>query len=155
MVKLASIISRICTYIADRCNHYIELKIVQEIAHEGFPAEWFMSDEQLEKLEARESEEWMYKPLPNALTIKPSDIEGLGLFATEDIPNSTSLGVCHITDKVTKELIRTPLGGFINHSEKPNCRRVEIQRFFYLETITDIKKGEEITLKYTAYSVYR
>ena len=27
----------------------------------------------------------MYKPLPDSLTIKDSKIEGLGLFATEDI----------------------------------------------------------------------
>ena len=51
--------------------------------------------------------------------------------------------------------MRTPLGGFINHSETPNC---EIKRFdgtivSHLFPIKPIKAGEEITLKYTMYSV--
>jgi len=34
-----------------------------------------------------------YKPLPNNLTIKPSHIEGLGIFATETIREGTDLGI--------------------------------------------------------------
>jgi len=37
-----------------------------------------------------------YRPLPKSLTIKPSGIEGLGLFATQDIKAGTQLGVTHI-----------------------------------------------------------
>ena len=49
------------------------------------------------------------------------------------------------------KLYRTPLGGFINHSEVPNAKLVEVQRIKYLYFLRDIKQGEEITLKYTLY----
>ena len=54
----------------------------------------------------------MYNPLPPRLTIKPSLISGLGLFATAGIAQGTNLGTTHI--KVDGKLFRTPLGGFIN-----------------------------------------
>ncbi len=95
----------------------------------------------------------MYRPLPKYLTIQPSKIEGLGLYTLKDIKKDEVLGVSHVTDYIYKNLIRTPLGGFVNHSETPNCMRVKIQRYHYIKTITDIKAGEELTLKYSEYSV--
>ena len=38
----------------------------------------------------------MYNPLPPRLTIKPSLISGLGLFATAGIAQGTNLGTTHI-----------------------------------------------------------
>ncbi len=62
-----------------------------------------------------------YRPLPNNVTIKKSGIEGLGLFATEFIDKGTFLGTTHIyDDRLEDGLIRTPLGGFFNHTENPN-----------------------------------
>ena len=95
--------------------------------------------------------EGKYRPLPNYLTIKKSDIDGLGLFAVKFIRKNTCIGVTHLTDFINKKLYRTPLGGFINHSEEPNCKLEEIHRFKYLTTIKTIKPGEELTLKYTLY----
>ena len=67
----------------------------------------------------------MYKPLPRQLTIKKSPIEGLGLYATEDIKKNSYLGVTHIRDEqFENKYIRTPVGGFYNHSNEPNVRRV-------------------------------
>ena len=67
----------------------------------------------------------MYKPLPKCLTIKKSPIEGLGLYATENIKGNTFLGITHILDEnFENNYIRTPLGGFYNHSNNPNIRRV-------------------------------
>ena len=67
----------------------------------------------------------MYRPLPNFLTIKKSPIEGLGLYATENIKANTFIGLTHIQDKDFENgYIRTPLGGFYNHSNNPNVRRV-------------------------------
>ena len=67
----------------------------------------------------------MYKPLPNSLTIKKSPIEGLGLYATEDIKTNYFIGLKHIQDKDFENgYIRTPLGGFYNHSNNPNVLRV-------------------------------
>ena len=67
----------------------------------------------------------MYKPLPKCLTIKKSPIEGLGLYATQNIKSNTFIGLTHIRDKdFENNYIRTPLGGFYNHSNEPNVRRV-------------------------------
>ena len=67
----------------------------------------------------------MYKPLPNFLTIKKSPIEGLGLYATKNIKPNCFIGLTHIQDNDFENgYIRTPLGGFYNHSNEPNVRRV-------------------------------
>ena len=97
-----------------------------------------------------------YKPLPESVTIKSSDISGLGLFAAEGIGQGTNLGTTHI--KVNDEVIRTPLGGFINHAEDNNCVKAELRNENYtkkwnLITLRNIKEGEELTLKYTFYKV--
>ena len=96
----------------------------------------------------------MYKPLPSSLTIKQSKVNGLGLFATEDIKQATNLGMSHI--KIENKIIRTPLGGFINHADEPNCQRSQIRvkpgfDKWSIMTLEDIEEGEELTLKYKLY----
>ena len=91
-----------------------------------------------------------YRPLPESLTIKPSSIEGLGLFAVKTIPKNIDLGMIHFS--YGDLLIRTPLGGFINHSEKPNCKKLDLEDEWHLKTTKEIKAGEELTLKYTLYN---
>ena len=102
----------------------------------------------------------MYKPLPESLTIKQSGINGLGLFAEQKIMQGTNLGMSHL--KIGDTIFRTPLGGFINHSNTPNCTKAEVRmtaetllidKKWNLMSIQDIKKGEEITLRYTFYDV--
>ena len=104
----------------------------------------------------------MYKPLPKSLTIKQSGIDGLGLFAKEGIAQGTNLGMSHL--KLNGNMIRTPLGGFVNHSDDANVVKVELLmtyengiKFNYkkwnLMTLRDIKKGEELTVRYTFYNV--
>ena len=93
-----------------------------------------------------------YRPLPDNVTIKKSKIEGLGLFATKKIIRGTTLGVSHWKQEGEENnVIRTPLGGFVNHSEEPNCQILDIGTQFILESIRDIRRGEEITLKYNFY----
>ena len=92
-----------------------------------------------------------YRPLPESLTIKASGIEGLGLFATKHIPANTQLGVSHII--ISDEIVRLPLGGFINHQDNPNCVRIAVGNKSYLHTLKDIKQDEELTLKYTIYNI--
>ena len=65
----------------------------------------------------------MYQPLPHELEIKVSKIHGSGLFAKEDIDDNTKIGLGWLV--VGAELIRTPLGGFINHCENPNVERIQ------------------------------
>ena len=101
----------------------------------------------------------MYKPLPESVTIKQSGISGLGLFADQAIKQATNLGMTHF--KMEDRIFRTPLGGFINHSNTPNCEKIELhanneepfKKKWNLITRQNIKKGEEITLKYTFYNV--
>lgn len=93
----------------------------------------------------------MYRPLPNNLTIRNSDIDGLGLFATEDIPKGRILGVSHFY--WGDQLQRTPLGAFYNHSDKPNIEKVRKDSRYFLITLRDIKEGEELTCTYTFYEV--
>jgi len=113
-----------------------------------------------------------YKPLPDSLTIKQSGINGLGLFAKEGIVKGTDLGMGHL--ELGKLIIRTPLGGFVNHSKTPNCIKVRLlltrQEWNHLSdlpntkydldfkkwdlvTTKDIKEGEELTVSYTFYKV--
>ena len=67
----------------------------------------------------------MYRPLPDGLTIKNSPIEGLGLFATIEIKANSFIGVTHIRDEqFENKYIRTPLGGFYNHSNDPTVMRM-------------------------------
>ena len=97
----------------------------------------------------------MYRPLPNSVTIKDSDLHGLGLFATEDIPKGTPLGLIYFT--LHGEVIRTPLGGFGNHSDDPTCEKfwdsLENGAGWYLRTKRDVSEGEELTWTYTIYKV--
>lgn len=89
---------------------------------------------------------YTYRPLPRSLTIRESELHGLGLFATETIPARTILGTTHY---LYDELIRTPLGGFINHSDTPNCILHGSVKVRSLHTLRTIKKGEELTLFYS------
>ena len=92
-----------------------------------------------------------YLPLPENITLKQSKVHGMGLFAKSKILKDTSLGMSHIN--IGGEIIRTPLGGFYNHSETPNCIKYEKDNRFYLKTISDIEEGEELTVKYTLYNI--
>tara|TARA_Y100001972_G_C7436512_1_gene224334 strand:- start:79 stop:381 length:303 start_codon:yes stop_codon:yes gene_type:complete len=96
-----------------------------------------------------------YRPLPKEVTIKQSGIDGLGLFASEFICRGTNLGITHIpNNEYENGYIRTPLGGFINHSNIPNLQIVISESGNYLvETLTDVNAGEELTLKYNLYKV--
>ncbi len=95
-----------------------------------------------------------YYPLPDYLTIKKSNIDGLGLFSTQIIDESTNLGISHIkNDEFQHGMIRTPLGGFVNHAEDSNCELVDIGPNIYLYTKKDIMPEEELTLTYSTYSV--
>jgi len=97
-----------------------------------------------------------YRPLPENLTIRKSKIEGLGLFAYRKIPHDTVLGMTHYKKDLDIEgeenLIRTPLGGFINHSEVPNCELIDMGRHYVIKTLKMIKRGEELTVTYRWYN---
>lgn len=94
---------------------------------------------------------YSYRPLPDSLTIKKSPIEGLGVFAVKKIEQDALIGIVHHIDCCSEDgLIRTPLGGFINHSDTPNCvsRRADGQKIIHLFAVRQINKGDELTLDY-------
>jgi SET domain-containing protein len=106
----------------------------------------------------------MYKPLPESLTIKQSGIDGLGLFAKEGIAQGTNMGMSHVL--IGSGIIRTPMGGFINHSDDANTVKVELKidsrddpllkiatKKWNLVALKDIKEGEELTVRYTFYDI--
>ena len=105
----------------------------------------------------------MYKPLPNELSLSFSKIHDIGIFAKESISKGTNLGMTHL--QFGENLVRTPLGGFLNHSDTPNCEKVKLYftnedkepaynfTKWNLVTIKDIKAEEELTLKYTFYKI--
>ena len=90
----------------------------------------------------------MYRPLPKELTIKNSRIEGLGLFATKDIKKNSFLGVTHIRDEqFENKYIRTPLGGFYNHSNDPNVIRM------VSDTLPKLKLGDLVDVTPTVKKI--
>lgn len=110
--------------------------------------------DKLEKTNHMEPKQKYYKPLDDRLTIKSSTIDGLGLFAKEEIAVGENLGISHIYDeRFTNQFIRTPLGGFINHSDAPNLKAYLTADFRYVKTLRHIKAGEELTLEYNLYNV--
>jgi|TARA_S200000501_G_scaffold172362_1_gene162411 SET domain-containing protein len=93
-----------------------------------------------------------YKPLPDFLTIKKSDIHGLGLFSKKFIPEGTELGISHLhNENFPDNYLRLPLGGFINHHDMPNCIAKyyeEPEKHIKIYSIKDIPSGKELTVKY-------
>ena len=101
----------------------------------------------------------MYKPLPDSVVVRESPIHGYGLYATTPIKKGFHLGVSHVSAPGFEGgYLRTPVGGFINHSDEPNCIKIEspeesVLTYYSLVTARDIAQDEELTVKYTLYNV--
>ena len=121
----------------------------------------------------------MYRPLPNQLTIRNSSIEGLGLFSEKKINKNSFIGVTHVKhESFPNSYIRTPLGGFYNHSENPNIIKMGTDifpgyefgktldlnsfisinkkneknlKYLFLVSLRDIDPGQELVAQYTFY----
>jgi SET domain-containing protein len=101
----------------------------------------------------------MYKPLPDSVFIRESPIHGYGLFARTPIKKGFHLGVSHVyAPGFEGGYLRTPVGGFINHSDEPNCIKIEspeesMLTYYSLVTSRDIPADTELTITYTLYKV--
>ena len=93
-----------------------------------------------------------YRPLPDIVHLDYSPIDGMGVFAKFDLDGKICIGITHIAP-IKKDLgrQRTPLGGFINHSDNPNCFIVVETEFSRVYTVRPIMQGEELTVYYTGY----
>lgn len=96
-----------------------------------------------------------YRPLLAGLHVLDSEIDGQGLFTSVTLYPGDDLGTTHyLIDGFI--IIRTPTGGFINHSDQPNCMKVAFepeefpqQLAYRLEPLRAIEAGEELTLSYS------
>ena len=97
----------------------------------------------------------MYKPLPDYLIIKDSPISGQGIFTTEKIKALNMIGIIHHAEsRAENGFIRTPLGGFGNHSDEPNCFKLLMDpKTWGIGASRDIEPGEELTWSYTLYKI--
>jgi len=74
--------------------------------------------------------------------------------ALDNIAAGYEFGITHVQDDRFEDgYIRTPLGGFFNHSNDPNCEAYVDGEFVRLRSLKPIKRGEEITVKYWLYEV--
>ena len=118
-----------------------------------------------------------YRPLPPSICIQKSPIHGMGLFAHETIEAGVNLGITHLKSPIDglfpQNYCRTPLGGFYNHSDTPNCKLIKRvigsyididsektmfvpnYRTYVLElwTMERVEQGQEITCSYTLYQI--
>ena len=95
----------------------------------------------------------MYKPLPDFIDIQDSEIDGKGLFAKQIIKENTNIGISHVMIDNPEIWIRSPLGGFVNHSIDNNCILYVKEDWddyiiYNIITTKKILANEEILLNY-------
>lgn len=84
-------------------------------------------------------------PMPDgfdSLTVAPSQIEGMGLFATRDIDRGAVICPARIG------LFRTPAGRFANHAAVPSAMFIPAGDDVLMVATHKIGEGEEITVNY-------
>jgi SET domain-containing protein len=75
---------------------------------------------------------------------RQSDIHGYGMFAIEDIPAQTLIGLGSVNYKY-----KTLLGRYTNHSINPNCLFVYLaNNDVVMISLRDISSGEELLIDY-------
>lgn len=101
---------------------------------------------------------YKYKPLGGLFEVLPSKINGQGLFVKPEIViqkgNSHIITHIEVYGSDFKHFFRTPVGGFLNHSDKPNCELVKVipeglpYNYYELVVLREINGGEEVTVDY-------
>ena len=112
------------------------------------------------------------RSLPRLIT-RSSDIHAAGCFTLEDVPQGTIV-LEYTGERITKEEGDVRYDGrpftylfgiadgaividghgmamFVNHSCDPNCETDEIDGRIFIQTLRDLKAGEEITYDYWLY----
>ena len=85
-------------------------------------------------------------PMPRAydVEVRPSPIEGLGVFVTRPFRQGEIIAPARIGAR------RTPVGRYTNHAKSPNCRMLAVfpRKRLVLVAFADIAAGEEVTVDY-------
>ena len=86
---------------------------------------------------------------------KKSEIAGTGNFATQFIKKGTNLGVglskIYNTGDPDKDYKRYDICTYTNHSSTPNLYYKKIDKDYNFYTLSDIKKGDELTIDYQKF----
>jgi len=86
--------------------------------------------------------------MAECVSIRPSKIEGIGIFANEDIEESTTIQKTHFNHKEHGWINLIPNNKF-NHSKlNANCMLIENNQYKELITLRSINKDEEILVNY-------
>ena len=89
-----------------------------------------------------------YRPLPESVRLSEG-IEGFGIFARQYIPAARAIGLGHVRFHGQPDgWLRTPLGGFVNHSLSPNCQAQLRGAEIWIVALRDIEPEEELTVFY-------
>jgi hypothetical protein len=106
---------------------------------------------------------YTFSPLHHGLVLKSSSIHGNGVFATIGLDKDFVIGPSHINLYCTEMihgqgdyieqyhpggLIRTSLGGWVNHSEDDNIMLIDKGCFAVFATTRRIEEGEELLINY-------
>ena len=111
--------------------------------YQKFLAEYRLKDLQVYHLSHEVADRIPFTEPAPPLEVRPSPIEGDGLFATAKIRGGVFLGMARVGGK------RTPLGYSTNHSVRPNViGRPTPEGDVEIWTLRDIEPGEEVTNDY-------
>lgn len=90
-----------------------------------------------------------HSPLPDNVYIDKSPLHGMGIFAKISVPKGYDFGITHVADtRFTDGFVRTPMGGFVNHSNHPNTTMVIKEDIIRMYAAKDVRKDEELTVDY-------
>ncbi|MCP3709725.1 SET domain-containing protein-lysine N-methyltransferase [Paraburkholderia sp. CNPSo 3274] len=108
-----------------------------------FLAEYGLTQETVTRLVENEADQMRMPGWVRTLELRPSPIEGNGLFSLFDFTPGDLLEPVRLDDR------RAPAGRFMNHSAHPNCRFVPMPNGDLLAyAMEPIAKDEEVTVDY-------
>ena len=96
-------------------------------------------------------------PYPNnKFSVKKSDINGKGVFATKNLKKGELVGIAVTDESALKPITdmkdfrdaRTKLGKYLNHQNNHNASLKSENNTLNIYTNSPIKKGDEITVNY-------
>lgn len=89
-------------------------------------------------------------------TVKQSPVHGKGIFSNTYLSPNVNLGTAmYLKNKkqpwIDKNVIRTDLGKYVNHSKFPNIKMIKEDNIINYITIKDIQRNEELFIDYNNF----